>query len=44
MTILQEKQELRGADGEVCCFTVTLVRSTVTFDDGSLLEVRTRVG
>ena len=38
MTILQEKQELRGADGAVCCFTVTLARSAVTFDDASLLK------
>ena len=40
VTILLEKQELRGADGAVCCFTVTLARSTVTFDDDSLLQVR----
>ena len=36
---LQERQELRGADGSVCCFTVTLARPTVTFDDERLLEV-----
>ena len=36
---LQERQELRGADGATCCFTVTLVRPTVTFDDASLLKV-----
>jgi hypothetical protein len=36
---LQERQVLRGADGGVCCFTVTLARPTVTFDDASLLQV-----
>jgi len=40
VTILQEKQELRGADGAACCFTVTLARSTVTFHDDSLLQAR----
>lgn len=38
VTILQEKQEVRGAEGAVCCFTVTLARSMVTFDDSSLLQ------
>ncbi len=42
VTILQEKQELRGADGAVCCFTVTLARSAVTFDDDSLLQASSR--
>ena len=42
VTILQEKQELRGADGTVCCFTVTLARSTVTINDDSLLQASFR--